>query len=117
MPARFGIPKALRIAAGCHAFGTVVAPDRVATRGAADRDLAWLYYAGVGRYHVTVDRTNIPSFGPDDLTRVNVAFFNVNIIMQLLGALFAGCRCYSHRIPAITKPDLGIYLDARPKTI
>ena len=84
VPSRFGIPNALRIAAGCHAL--TVAALIALPLAAPQTGLAWIYYVGVGLitllliYEHSIVR-------PDDLTRVNLAFFNVNIIISL--GLFA----------------------------
>jgi 4-hydroxybenzoate polyprenyltransferase len=77
IPARWGTPKALRLAALCHA--AMVA----ALIGLGySYPLGWLYFSGVGVvamllvYEHTIVR-------PDDLSRVNVAFFQVNVGISL----------------------------------
>jgi 4-hydroxybenzoate polyprenyltransferase len=78
IPARLGVPAALRIAAVCHALciGAFVALAFVA-------HLSWPYLAAVGlAAALLVYEHAIVS--PDDLRRVNVAFFNVNGIVALL---------------------------------
>lgn len=78
IPARFGVPAALRLSAASHALtvGLLLA------LGAALR-LGWPYWlgllvvAGLLIYEHRLVR-------PDDLTRVNVAFFNVNSVISLI---------------------------------
>jgi 4-hydroxybenzoate polyprenyltransferase len=77
VPTRVGIPSALRLAALCHALMIV-----------ALIGLAWSYplggiffvgiaaAAGLLAYEHSLVR-------PDDLTRVNLAFFNVNVIISI----------------------------------
>jgi 4-hydroxybenzoate polyprenyltransferase len=78
IPARFGIRGSLRIAAVCHAvmFGVLLALGWVSLR------LGWVYYGGLIPiatlliYEHSVVR-------PDDLTRVNRAFFQVNAVVSV----------------------------------
>jgi 4-hydroxybenzoate polyprenyltransferase len=78
VPARLGVPTALRLAALCHA-GTVAL---LVLLKWVFPSFGWLYLAGVGViaalliYEHWIVR-------PDDLTRVNVAFFNVNAVISL----------------------------------
>jgi len=88
IPARFGVPAALRLSAFSHALTVFL----LLVLGAALR-LGWPYWigllvvAGLLVYEHRLVR-------PDDLTRINVAFFNVNSIISLvllasvLGAIF-----------------------------
>ncbi|MHB8861944.1 MAG: UbiA-like polyprenyltransferase [Pirellulaceae bacterium] len=88
LPVWLGVPTALRIAALCHLAMVLVLlmlplGDRM---GGPPVDLGWLYWTsvmGVGGLlcyeHVLVR--------PDDLSRVNTAFFHVNAIISL--GLFA----------------------------
>lgn len=93
VPARLGIPGALRLAAVCH-LGTVALlfalPWVYPPPG-----LGWIYLAGVTAvaalliYEHSIVR-------PDDLTRINVAFFQVNAVVSLglfaVGAVDLGIR-------------------------
>lgn len=77
IPARFGVRRALRIAAACHA---VMLVGLVA--------LGWsypmgsLYFIGIGAVAVLLVYEHA-IVRPDDLTRVNVAFFQVNIAISM----------------------------------
>jgi 4-hydroxybenzoate polyprenyltransferase len=82
VPARFGVPASLRVAAACHAvmFGLLVG------LGFASAHLGGVYFAGlagIGGLLVYEHRL----VRPDDLTRVNRAFFQVNGVISL--GLFA----------------------------
>jgi 4-hydroxybenzoate polyprenyltransferase len=83
VPGRLGIAGALRLAAGCHAL-TVVA---LVALGLA-YPLGAIYFSGV----VAVALLLIYEHAivrPDDLTRVNVAFFQVNVVISM-GLLVVG---------------------------
>jgi 4-hydroxybenzoate polyprenyltransferase len=85
-PARFGIPAALRAARVCHAL-TVLA---FAALGVAT-GLGWGYWAGVAAVAaLLVWEHRLVS--PTDLSRLDVAFFNVNgyIAVILFCAVLAG---------------------------
>ncbi len=78
VPARFGVQRSLRIAAGCHtiAFGLLV------LLGFASPPLGWVYAVGltaVGVLLVVEHRL----VSPTDLTRVNAAFFQVNAVISV----------------------------------
>jgi 4-hydroxybenzoate polyprenyltransferase len=78
VPARFGIPASLRIAAGCHAvmFGLLVGLYFASPR------LGWVFVAGlVGVGVLLVYEHRLVR--ADDLTRVNRAFFHVNGVISL----------------------------------
>lgn len=87
VPVRLGVKGALRLAACCHVImvGLLVMIPLVERWGGPPLGLGWLYWVtvvGVGLlliYEHALVR-------PDDLTRVNVAFFNVNAIVSF--ALF-----------------------------
>jgi 4-hydroxybenzoate polyprenyltransferase len=86
VPARFGIPAALRVARVCHVL-TVAA---FAALGVV-MDLGWLYWAGV----LVVAALLVYEHSlvrADDLSRLDVAFFNVNgyIAVILFVAVLAG---------------------------
>ena len=78
MPARLGVIWALRLAALCH-LGMIVLLMLLPVVFPA---LGWIYWCGVAAvaalplYEHSIVR-------PDDLTRVNVAFFNVNSIVSI----------------------------------
>ncbi len=78
VPARFGVVRALRLAALCH-LGMIVL---LLLLPVVFPLLGWIYWCGVAAvaallcYEHWIVR-------PDDLTRVNVAFFNVNSIVSI----------------------------------
>ena len=84
IPARWGIPRSLRIAALSHLgmlLVLVVLPWSAAL-GGPPVSLGWIYYTGVlavaallGYEHRIVR--------PDDLSRVNLAFFRVNAVVSI----------------------------------
>ncbi len=78
MPVRLGVRGALRLAAACHA-GTVVllgALPLVYNR------FGWVYWTGVAAVAALLVYEHC-LVRPDDLTRVNRAFFNVNAVISL----------------------------------
>jgi 4-hydroxybenzoate polyprenyltransferase len=80
VPARLGVPNALRLAAGCHwgMIGALAALPLVAPQ-LPFGPVYWCGIAGVAIllfYEHAIVR-------PDDLTRVNLAFFHVNWIVSL----------------------------------
>lgn len=83
VPARLGVPGALRLAAVCH-LGTVLLLFALSWV----YPLGWIYRAGIAAvaglliYEHRLVR-------PDDLTRVNVAFFQVNAVISI-GLLVLG---------------------------
>ncbi len=83
LPARLGVRAALRLAAACHALMVValLALGRSYPMGA-------IYFAGVGvvAFLLLYEHALVR---PDDLSRVNVAFFQVNIGISL-GLLAVG---------------------------
>lgn len=84
VPARLGVGRALRVAAGCHlAMVALLAalPLVFPPLGA----IFWLGVAGTAALLVYEHRL----VRPDDLSRVNVAFFNVNVIVSM-GLAIAG---------------------------
>jgi 4-hydroxybenzoate polyprenyltransferase len=91
IPARLGVPGALRVAVLCHAamLAALVALGR-------SYPLGPVYFVGVGLvaclliYEHSLVR-------PDDLTRVNVAFFQVNVVISvgLLGVGVADLLLHS----------------------
>lgn len=83
IPGRLGVPGALRLAAGCHALMIV-----------ALLGLGWtypmgrIYFVGVAVVALLLIYEHA-LVKPDDLTRVNVAFFQVNVAISL-GLLAVG---------------------------
>ncbi len=84
IPARWGVRRALRLAAACHA-GTVLLLAALPFV-APQLGLGGLYATGIGAVAVllAVEHWLVR---PDDLTRVNVAFFQVNAVISI--GLFA----------------------------
>lgn len=85
MPARLGIPGALQLAALCHAMmvGALVG------LGLSDRPpLGSIYFTSVGLVSLLLGFEHA-LVRPDDLSRVNTAFFHVNVAISL-GLLAAG---------------------------
>ena len=78
VPVRWGVPGALRLAALCHA-GTVVL---LLLLPWAFPYLGWVYVAGVLAVAVLLVYEHA-LVRPDDLTRVNVAFFQVNAVISI----------------------------------
>jgi 4-hydroxybenzoate polyprenyltransferase len=82
VPARLGVPGSLRLAALCHAamVGLLVLLGWVAGLGP-------VYYAGVGAVAILLAYEHW-LVRPDDLTRVNLAFFHVNSVISVGVLLF-----------------------------
>ncbi len=83
IPGRIGIPNALRLAAGCHAM--MIVPLFVL---GLIYPMGIVYFIGVAAVGVLLiyEHTLVR---PDDLSRVNLAFFQVNIAISL-GLLVVG---------------------------
>jgi len=83
VPARFGVRRALHIAAACHVAMVVglAGVPLAAQVGGPPVPLGWIYSASVAAiagllaYEHSIVR-------PDDLTRVNIAFFNINALIS-----------------------------------
>jgi 4-hydroxybenzoate polyprenyltransferase len=81
VPVRLGIAGALRLAGICHGIMMLILIALPLIGVGPDLSLGWLYWttvAGIGGllvYQHSLVR-------PDDLTRVNIAFFNVNAILS-----------------------------------
>jgi 4-hydroxybenzoate polyprenyltransferase len=80
IPATLGVPRALRLAAILHALTLallamlpVVSPQV---------PLGWMYWTGVGIVAILLVYEHV-LVRPSDLARVNVAFFNVNIVISI----------------------------------
>jgi 4-hydroxybenzoate polyprenyltransferase len=82
VPAKFGISAALRIAAVCHLLTIVF----LACLPLVYPLFGWIYWAGVAAVAVLLVYEHL-LVRPDDLSRVNAAFFNVNAVISL--GLFA----------------------------
>lgn len=84
VPVKVGIAWALRLAAGCH-LATIVL---LACLPLAYPRFGWIYWAGVAAVAglLVVEHLLVR---PDDLSRVNAAFFNVNAVISL-GLLAVG---------------------------
>jgi 4-hydroxybenzoate polyprenyltransferase len=78
IPVRLGIPGALRLAAACHAV-TVIA---LACLPIVYPPLGWLYWLAVIAVAVLLIYEHL-LVRPNDLSRVNAAFFNVNAVISL----------------------------------
>ena len=84
VPARFGVAGALRLAAVCH-LGTVVLLFSLPSEY---HGFGWIYLAGVAAIAVLLAYEHW-IVRPDDLSRVNQAFFHVNAVVSL-GLLAVG---------------------------
>jgi 4-hydroxybenzoate polyprenyltransferase len=80
VPARLGIPTSLKLAAACHAgmLGVLVALPFLCP----SVPLGWLYGSGIAAV-ATLLIVEHRLVRPDDLTRVNVAFFHVNAVVSI----------------------------------
>jgi 4-hydroxybenzoate polyprenyltransferase len=86
VPARFGVVGALRLAAVCHFVMILVLLSLPIV--CPQLSLGWLYWLAAAAVAglLTVEHTLVK---PNDLTRVNVAFFNVNAVISI-GLLLVG---------------------------
>ncbi|MEX2317192.1 MAG: UbiA-like polyprenyltransferase [Pirellulales bacterium] len=82
VPVKFGITGALRLAAVCHLLTIVL----LACLPLVYPFFGWIYWAGVAAVGVLLVYEHL-LVRPDDLSRVNAAFFNVNAVISL--GLFA----------------------------
>jgi 4-hydroxybenzoate polyprenyltransferase len=78
LPARLGIVRSLHLAAACH-FGAVVL---LLVLPLVYSYLGWIYWTGVAAVAALLIYEHA-LIRPTDLTRVNVAFFNVNAVIGL----------------------------------
>ena len=78
VPARLGAIGALRLAAVCH-MGTVLL---LLTLPLATDQLRWIYLTGVIAVAVLLAYEHW-LVRPDDLARVNLAFFHVNVVISV----------------------------------
>jgi 4-hydroxybenzoate polyprenyltransferase len=79
VPAAIGVPASLRVAAACHA---VMVGLLIGLYWAAAPHLGWLYLAGIGAVGVLLIYEHW-LVRPDDLSRVNQAFFHVNGVISV----------------------------------
>lgn len=84
IPTALGVSGALRLAAVCHfAMALVlVALPFTSAIGGPTLSLGWIYWSAVGAIAVLLVYEHW-LVRPDDLTRVNIAFFNVNAIVSM----------------------------------
>jgi 4-hydroxybenzoate polyprenyltransferase len=82
IPVALGISGALRLAAACHALTIVL----LACLPLAYPLFGWIYWAGIAAVAVLLIYEHL-LVRPDDLSRVNAAFFNVNAVISI--GLFA----------------------------
>lgn len=80
IPAKFGVPFALRLAAFCHLLLLVALASLPLL--CPQLALGWLYYTTIAFVAVLLIYEHA-LVRPSDLSRVNVAFFNVNAIISL----------------------------------
>jgi 4-hydroxybenzoate polyprenyltransferase len=79
VPAAVGVPRALRIAALCHAIAAI---GLILLGWLAVPPLGIVYLAGVG-FIIGLLIYQHWLVKPNDLSRVNIAFFNVNAVVSL----------------------------------
>lgn len=84
VPTALGVPGALRLAAVCHAVAALM----LALLLFVYPPFGWLYGVGVAAVAMLLVYEHL-LVKPDDLDRVNVAFFNVNAVISL-GLLVVG---------------------------
>jgi 4-hydroxybenzoate polyprenyltransferase len=78
VPAALGVAASLRVALACH----VVMVGLLIALGLVCRDLSWIYFAGIGAVTVLLAYEHW-LVRPDDLSRVNRAFFQVNGVISV----------------------------------
>lgn len=78
VPVRLGIPAALRLAAGCH-IDTIAL---LACLPLVYPLLGWVYWSGIAAVAVLLVYEH-SLVRPEDLSRVNLAFFRVNAVISL----------------------------------
>lgn len=91
VPARFGATGAFRIAAACH-LGMVAALLTLPSIAPA-LGLGWLYYAAIGSIAALLIYEH-RLVRPDDLDRINQAFFQVNSIVSVGLLVAATIDCW-----------------------
>ncbi len=78
VPANLGVTRALRIALACH----VVMVGLLVVLGLVCRDLGWIYFVGIACVTALLAYEHW-LVRPDDLSRVNEAFFKVNGVISV----------------------------------
>jgi 4-hydroxybenzoate polyprenyltransferase len=78
VPARLGVPRALRLAALCH-LGMVIL---LAVLPWVYPHLGWIYLSGIAAVAMLLAYEH-RLVRPDDLTRANVAFFQINAVVSI----------------------------------
>ncbi|TVQ02339.1 MAG: 4-hydroxybenzoate octaprenyltransferase [Planctomycetaceae bacterium] len=91
IPARYGVVGALRIAAGCHAVTLVLLA--VLPWLAPELGLGWLWWSAVGLVGGLLIYEHL-LVSPNDLQRVNIAFFHVNSTISLILLVAGGLDCW-----------------------
>lgn len=86
VPAALGVTGALRLAAACHLATLVLLT--LLPLVCPQLGLGWIYGTGIAAVAALLIYEHL-LVRPDDLTRVNVAFFNINVIISL-GLLIVG---------------------------
>lgn len=86
IPALLGVLGALRLAAVCHLLTLLLLASLPLVCPAVP--LGWIYFSGVAIVGVLLTYEHA-LVKPNDLTRVNVAFFNINVVISL-GLLIVG---------------------------
>ncbi len=84
IPTALGIAGALRLAATCHFVMIValLALPFTALIGGPTLDLGWIYWSAISAIAILLLYEHW-LVRPDDLTRVNIAFFNINAIVSM----------------------------------
>jgi 4-hydroxybenzoate polyprenyltransferase len=93
VPVTLGIRSALRMAAGCHLITVVL----LAFLPVVYPTFGWIFWAGVAAVAVLLVYEHL-LVRPDDLSRVNAAFFNVNAIISLGLFLVGSLDLMLHRV-------------------
>ena len=82
IPALLGVPVALRLALFSHMLMLAMLVVLYLLASPPDGPLGWVYLVGLGSVTALLIYEH-SLVRPDDLTRVNQAFFNVNIIISV----------------------------------
>ena len=84
VPAKLGVRNALRVAAGSHLvmIGCLLLLPNVHYLGGPELALGWIYYTMVGVVAILLCYEH-SVVNANDLTKVNIAFFNVNSIISV----------------------------------
>ena len=84
VPAKLGVRNALRVAAGSHfvMLGCLLLLPNVHHLGGPELALGWIYYTTVGAVAILLCYEH-SVVNTDDLTKVNIAFFNVISIISV----------------------------------